>query len=169
MVSITNYLMTINQQERELNWGILLRSVLTTFLCSHDTTQTGHILGSPESRIGPPAPERSLSPPAVCIMRALMHSALLWCSCHYQDMMAAELVELVKPRQNVNILPEFFWMHLKKDIEQLSQVTGKGLEDSAIIVHLVLHGILTKESLTCKMLSLVVRTQLANSCLFPSS
>ncbi len=117
---------------------------------SQDITQTGHVLGKPESRTGPPAPERSLSSPAVCIMRAIMHSALLWCSCHYQDMMAEGLVKLVKPCDNVYDLPEFFWMHLRKDIEQLSQVTGRGLEDAVIIIHLVLHGILTKESPTCK-------------------
>ncbi len=110
----------------------------------------GHALGSPDSRTAPPAPERSLSPPAVCIMRALMHSALLWCSCHYQDTVAAELAALVKPPVNPNNLPEFFWMHLRKDIEQLSRVTGKGLDESAIIIHLVLHGILTRPLPTSK-------------------
>ena len=79
-----------------------------------------------------------------------MHSALLWCSCHYLDMMADQLAALVKPTVNPNNLPEFFWMHLIKDIEHLSQVTGKGLDESAIIIHLVLHQILTKEPLTCK-------------------
>lgn len=113
--------------------------------CSHDTTQTGHALGHPTSRTGPPAPERSLSPPAVCIMRALMHSALLWCSCHYQDMVAADLAALVKPHVNPNNLPEFFWMHLMKDIEHLSRVTGKGLDESAIIIHLIIRQILTKQ------------------------
>ena len=56
----------------------------------------------------------------------------------------AELADLVKPRVNPNNLPEFFWMHLNKDIEQLSRVTGKSLDESAIIIHLVLRGILTK-------------------------
>jgi hypothetical protein len=69
-----------------------------------------------------------------------MHSSLLWCSCHNQDKVP-ELANLVK--QNVN-LPEFFWMHLSKDIEHLSRVTGKGMEESALIVHLVLHNIFTK-------------------------
>ena len=82
-------------------------------------------------------------------MRALMHSALLWCSCHCQDMMA-ELAVLVKPPVNPNNLPEFFWMHLRKDIEQLSQVTGKGLDESAISIHLVLQGILMKPPPSCK-------------------
>ena len=36
-------------------------------------------------------------------------------------------------------------MHLSKDIEHLSRVTGKGIEESALIVHLVLHRIFTIE------------------------
>ncbi len=119
------------------------------FSYSNDTTQTGHVLGSPASRGVPPTPERSLSPPAVCIMRALMHSALLWCSCHCQDMVA-ELAALVKPLINPNNLPEFFWMHLRKDIEQLSRVIGKGLDEATISIHLVLRDILTKSPPTCK-------------------
>lgn len=120
--------------------------IYSTF--SHDTTQTGHILGSAESRTAPPAPERSLSPPAVCIMRALMHSAFLWCSCHCQNIVAAELAALVK--SNPDNLSEFFWLHLTKDIQQLSRVTGKGLDESAIIIHLVLREILLKPPPTCK-------------------
>ena len=64
--------------------------------------------------------------------------------------MAAELAALVKPHVNPNNLPEFFWMHLRRDIEQLSRVTGKGLDESAIMIHLVLQGILTKGPPTCK-------------------
>lgn len=80
-----------------------------------------------------------------------MHSAFLWCSCHYQDMVAAELAAgLVKPQVNPDNLPEFFWMHLIKDVEHLSRVIGKGLDESAIIIHIVLHEILTKEPQTCK-------------------
>ncbi len=124
--------------------------MLLYFCYSHDTTQTGHVLGDPDSRTAPPAPERNLSPPAICIMRALMHSAFLWCSCHFQDMVAAELAALVRPHVKPNKLPEFFWMHLRKDIEQLSRVTGKGLDEAAIIVHLVLRDILTKPPPICE-------------------
>ena len=49
-----------------------------------DETQTGHCLGQPQGRSSVPAPERSLSPAACCILRALMHSALLWASCNNQ-------------------------------------------------------------------------------------
>ena len=57
-----------------------------------------------------------------------------------------DLANLVKPFVNPQHLPEFFWMHLSKDIEHLSHVTGKGLEESAIIVHLVLAEILTNST-----------------------
>lgn len=78
-----------------------------------------------------------------------MHSAFLWCSCHQQDTVA-ELAGLVEPNVNLEHLPEFFWMHLEKDIKQLSGATGKGMEESAIIVHMVLHEIFTKTPQTCK-------------------
>ena len=108
-----------------------------------DNTQTGHILGSPDSRTAAPAPERKLSPPAICIMRAIMHSALLWCSCHREDAIQ-DVANLIKPFVNPQHLQEYFWMHLQKDIEQLSLVSGKGFEESVITVHLVLSDILTK-------------------------
>ena len=104
-----------------------------------DNTPTGHALGSVESRKTVPSYERDLSPPAVCIMRAIMHSALLWHSCQSES---DDLVHIIKPFVNPQNIPEFFWMHLRKDIEHLSCVTGKGLEESAIIVHLVLHEML---------------------------
>ncbi len=126
--------------------------LITYAICtSNDTTQIGHVLGSPDSRTGPPAPERGLSPPAVCIMRALMHSAFLWCSCHYHSAIG-ELAALVNPQVNPNSLPKFFWKHLQKDIAHLSRVTGKGLDESAIIIHLVLRNILRKSPSICKLL-----------------
>lgn len=70
-----------------------------------------------------------------------MHSAFLWCSCHEEDKLP-ELASVVKQREN---LPEFFWMHINKDIEQLSRVTGKGIEESMLILHLVLHNIFVKD------------------------
>ena len=52
------------------------------FPFSNDTTQAGYSLGMPEGRSTAPSPERSLSPAACCLVRALMHSALLWASCN---------------------------------------------------------------------------------------
>lgn len=78
-----------------------------------------------------------------------MHSAFLWCSCHYHDSIG-ELASLIKPRVNPNQIPEFFWMHMKKDVAHLSRVTGKGLDESVVIVHLVLRNIMMKSSSICE-------------------
>ena len=75
-----------------------------------------------------------------------MHSAFLWCSCHCQDLVAADLVALVHSKVQVtpDNLPNFFWKNLQMDVEHLSKVTQLTLEESAVIIHLVLHDILTK-------------------------
>lgn len=75
-----------------------------------------------------------------------MHSAFLWCSCHCQDLVAADLAALLNSKVQVtpNDLPQFFWDNLQKDVEHLSSVTQFTLEESAIIIHMVLHDILTK-------------------------
>ena len=112
-------------------------------LCSHDTTQTGHDLGDPTNRTALPAPERSLSPPAVCVLRALMHSAFLWFCCN-NDQRIGDIAQLIKPRVPGNALAEFFWRHLDKDIQLLGRAVGKGYEEAAIIVHLILKEILVK-------------------------
>ena len=55
---------------------------LSSFLFSHDITQAGYALGKPEGRSTDPFPERGLSPAGCCLVRAIMHSALLWASCN---------------------------------------------------------------------------------------
>ena len=110
---------------------------------SNDTTQTGHDLGDPNGRTSVPAPERNLSAPAVCIIRALMHSAFIWASCN-NNTAVGSITQLVKPRIPPDAVQEFFWRHLEKDIEHLMRVTGKAADESALIIHLVLKEILTK-------------------------
>ena len=47
------------------------------------------------------------------------------------------------PRTRIKIKPaEFFWSHLKRDIEQFCEVTQRSIDDSALIVHLVLQQIM---------------------------
>ena len=50
---------------------------------------------------------------------------------------------LVTPQVPPQQLPEFFWVHLEKDLELLGRDTGKGLDETVMIVHLVLRQILT--------------------------
>ncbi len=65
--------------------------------------------------------------------------------------MTDDLVALVKIPVDPKDLPQFFWEHLRKDVQHLSQVTVKKLEESAIIIHMVLRGILINQppSATC--------------------
>ena len=55
------------------------------------------------------------------------------------------LTQLVKVDVHPQDLPEFFWYHLEKDMELLGAATGKSVDDSAIIVHLVLKEILLRD------------------------
>ena len=73
-----------------------------------------------------------------------MHSALLWACCNNEQRIG-DIAQLVKPHVPVRALPEFFWLHLNKDIEQLSRAVGKAYEEAAMIVHLVLREILVKD------------------------
>ena len=114
-----------------------------TLFCRNDTTQTGHDLGDANSRTGAMGSERNLSPPAICILRAIMHSAFLWCSCHHHDCIG-DLARIVKPFVHPQYLPEFFWKHLEHDIKQLSITTGRNEDDATLLIHIVLKEILTK-------------------------
>ena len=88
------------------------------------------------------APERHLSARAVCILRALMHSAFTWASCNNQSSLEA-ISSLVTRQVLPKDLPEYFWAHLEKDLELLGRDTGKGLDEVVMIMHLVLRQILT--------------------------
>ena len=72
-----------------------------------------------------------------------MHSAFIWASCNNEPSVEA-IAGLVTPPVTAN-LQEFFWTHLEKDIELLGRDTGRGLDEAAMIVHMVLRHILTKD------------------------
>jgi len=74
-----------------------------------------------------------------------MHSALVYASCNNKA--ATEgLLRMVKVEGiNPNELPEFFWDHLQQDIKILAKAVGKNEEEAAIVLHLVLQQILTRE------------------------
>ena len=113
-------------------------------LRSKDTSKTGHVLGDSATH-SVTNPERSLSRVVVCILRALMHSAFLWACCNSERALV-DISHLVKPNVRPNQLPEFFWRHFEKDIELLGLATGKGLDETVIILHLVLKEMLTRSS-----------------------
>ena len=129
---------------------------------SNDTTQAGYSLGMPEGRSTVPSPERSLSPAACCLIRALMHSVLLWASCNSECAMEG-LTQLVKVAVRPRDLAEFFWRHLESDIELLGSATGKSMDESAIIVHLVLKQILSRKPPTSDVVTTVTSLATRNA------
>lgn len=108
-----------------------------------DTTKRGHDLDLPQNRKNA-TPERDLSARAVCILRALLHSAFIWACCNNDQALGA-ITGLVVPHVQPQHLPEFFWAHLEKDIEMLGIDTHKGLEEIVLLIHLVLRQILTTD------------------------
>ena len=110
---------------------------------SQDTTKKGYNLGAPENRTIA-YPERNLSARAVCILRVLMHSAFIWASCNNESALEA-IASLITPQVALQYLPEFFWAHLEKDLELLGRDTGRGLDETVMIIHLVLRQILTTD------------------------
>ena len=124
---------------------MLIIIICYLIIFSRDATKTGHDLGRPQERTPITASERSLSPAGICIMRVLMHSAFVWNCCRNESVWEsiAHLVH-TKPPISPNELAEFFWKHLEKDMEQLGKATGKGLDECAVIIHLVLRNVLTQ-------------------------
>jgi len=98
-------------------------------------------LGVADTRSRTGTAERSLSSPAVSIIRAIMHSSFIWFSCHHADCIG-DLANIVKCQVSPHALPEFFWMHLQKDMENLSSYCGKNLDEAALLIHHVLKRIL---------------------------
>ena len=60
------------------------------------------------------------------------------------------LTQLVKVDIRPSNLPEFFWCHLERDMELLGRAIGKNMDESAIVVHLVLKEILSRDPPPCE-------------------
>ncbi len=100
------------------------------------------------------------------ILRALLHCAFIWsssndvCTCivvlelsllHFHNYLQNKggLLELVKPQLNPRDMPQFFWDHLRTDINLISQATGKSKDEACLLLHLILKNIVTRKPPTC--------------------
>ena len=50
------------------------------------------------------------------------------------------MFDVVHPTVSFEDLPQFFWLHLMRDLEMLSKVIGYSVDDTALLVHLILKG-----------------------------
>lgn len=104
-------------------------------------------MSSPESRGSVPSSMRCLSPAGCAIIRAIMHSSLLWATFNSKilDMHVIVKTEELESAE----LSEFFFLHLMKDIEILAKAIHRNEDEAAIVIHLVLKEILLSDPLTC--------------------
>ncbi|CDQ79392.1 unnamed protein product [Oncorhynchus mykiss] len=99
-----------------------------------DQTRTGHILGEAYRRAE--APERQMSPAQSSILRLLNHLAMLQGTIkNYQA-----VSQMVHP--GVQDVLGFMWSHLEKDMEVLGRTLDQNMDNTAVIIHLVLQACL---------------------------
>lgn len=107
--------------------------------------QTGYILGTPVDSSAA-IPERSLSPSACTIIKIFIHSILLWTCCSKSDFME-KIHKIVTYDIKQRDLPRYFWQHLVSNFNSLCEALSIGLDDVAIVIHLVMAEILTEKPL----------------------
>ncbi|MBN3286120.1 RN213 ligase, partial [Polyodon spathula] len=98
-----------------------------------DRTQSGHVLGDPQKRDSAARLDtRDISSVPFILIRFLTHMAMLLGAA--QD--PQSIAKIIKP-----VVPnpaEFLLAHLMKDLDQLIRSLGKGMDDTANTVHLML-------------------------------
>lgn len=96
---------------------------------------------------------RSLGPAAVKIIRILMDIAFIWSSCSKYSIDSSksqDLLSLVKAVETHAYLPEFFYQHLERDLQDLSRHTGQNFEETVFLIHIVLKSLMETAKIHCK-------------------
>ncbi|KAI6647030.1 E3 ubiquitin-protein ligase [Oopsacas minuta] len=109
-----------------------------------DETRTGYLLGNANDARNVSSGERELSPASVRIIRILMDISFIWSSCSKHPTDRSPLLpSLIKgglddPRD----LPNFFYLHLEREIEYLTRLTGKNFEEVIFFIHLIIKSVM---------------------------
>ncbi|WAR11572.1 RN213-like protein [Mya arenaria] len=98
----------------------------------------GHNLGKPETR-NPITTVRNLRPPNVAIVRLLTHMSMFNSSSDEEKLQ--ELGLMVKTAIEPTKLGEFFWNHMEKDLNDLSNTLGITFDDALLLMHFVVQHI----------------------------
>ncbi|XP_056152727.1 E3 ubiquitin-protein ligase rnf213-beta [Lampris incognitus] len=98
---------------------------------SGDQTRTGHVLG--EARRRSEAPERQMTSAQSHILRLFTHLAMLQGSISNNR----GISEMIHP--NTRNVSSFLWCHLEKDVNMLGRTLDRNMDDTAVIVHLILN------------------------------
>lgn len=130
-----NHRLREDNKRRFLN--LLSTSVYFTF--RGNPVQTGYQFGQPVE--SPALPERSMSPAVCTIVKLLIHSALVWACC--VNFKKADVNQIVVSDIKEDDLPMFFWNHLVINCKSLQNHLSMGLDDVALLIHLIISKVLT--------------------------
>ncbi|KAM4715158.1 LOW QUALITY PROTEIN: E3 ubiquitin-protein ligase rnf213-beta [Anableps anableps] len=95
-----------------------------------DQTRTGHILGEAHRRSE--VPERQMTSAQSGILRLLMHLTMLQGAIRNQRRVS----DMIHPRPP-DVL-QFLWDHLERDMRVLGQTLDQNMDNTAVMVHLIL-------------------------------
>ncbi|XP_069786067.1 E3 ubiquitin-protein ligase rnf213-alpha isoform X2 [Narcine bancroftii] len=129
------------------------------FTCAprDDKTQTGHILGDPNKRETIVALDKQMPLVSFLLMRLMTHVALFLGTT--EDKKSIKLI--IQPSvENPRV---FLWRHIEKDIEQLKKSLEKTIDETAIVVHLILSQLIKQKKWPPKSLSKLSTKQERNS------
>ncbi|KAL1780092.1 E3 ubiquitin-protein ligase RNF213 isoform X1 [Sigmodon hispidus] len=101
-----------------------------------DRTQTGHVLGDPQSSGLVTASDRGLSPVVFILTQLLTHLAMLVGATQNPQ----ALICIIKPR--VQNPQSFLQLHIQRNLEQLTKMLGKSADETTHVVHLILCSLL---------------------------
>ncbi|KAI6656630.1 E3 ubiquitin-protein ligase [Oopsacas minuta] len=116
-----------------------------------DETKLGYLLANANDSIDVPSGERSLSPASVKIIRILMDISFIWSSCSKHPTDRSPLLpSLIKGGLNdPRDLPNFFYLHLERDIRSLTRLTGKNFEEVIFFIHLIIKSVMERVEEPC--------------------
>lgn len=106
---------------------------------NEDRTQTGHVLGNPQSSGTAEASDRGQSPVVFILTRLLTHLAMLVGAAQTPQ----ALMNIIKPP--VQDPQGFLEQHIQRDLEQLTKILGKSADETTHVVHLILSSLLKEQ------------------------
>lgn len=106
---------------------------------NEDRTQTGHVLGNPQSSGTAEASDRGQSPVVFILTRLLTHLAMLVGAAQTPQ----ALMSIIKPP--VQDPQGFLERHIQRDLEQLTKILGKSADETTHVVHLILSSLLKEQ------------------------
>ncbi|XP_062570766.1 E3 ubiquitin-protein ligase RNF213-like isoform X2 [Saccostrea cucullata] len=96
-----------------------------------DFSQPGHILGSPDGRGSHAMSERTLSPASTTLLRLITHIAMFIGANEHLD----DVCGLIQPVIPSDMVPDFLWEHISKDIDILRTSLDRSIDDLFMFLH----------------------------------